>query len=254
MKISIVTPSYNQGAFLERTIQSVIGQGFPDLEYIIIDGGSTDTSLEIIKKYANKLSYYISEPDTGQSDALNKGFEKAKGDIFAWLNSDDQYYPGILNEIAEIFEKNPSIDLIYGYHNDVNERDEIIRKGIYIPFFPHAFKTGFGITQPTSFWRRSVWEKCGPLDTNLHYCMDYDFYAKALRHGFKFKCIPLLVCKFRYHKTNKGTIAKPGFTKETKYLLVHHFPKFQSTKVRRILSKSEYLFFMGIRRVIRSFK
>jgi glycosyltransferase involved in cell wall biosynthesis len=156
-KISIVTPSFNQGTFLEKTIQSVLSQDYSNLEYIIIDGGSTDNSVEIIKKYAERLSYWVSKPDAGQSDAINKGFRKASGDICAWINSDDVYYPGVLTMIAASFEEHPSVDLLYGYHNDVNEKDEVIRKGMYFPFYKHAFKVGFAICQPTSFG--SV--KCG---------------------------------------------------------------------------------------------
>jgi glycosyltransferase involved in cell wall biosynthesis len=253
MKISIVTPSYNQGAFLEKTIKSVLDQNYPDLEYIVIDGGSTDNSIEIINKYADKLSYYISELDSGQSNAINKGFIRATGDILAWINSDDQYYPGVLQKIAMEFENNPSVDLIYGYHNDINEKEEVVRKGFHIPFSRHTFKIGFGICQPTSFWRRRIWDKCGPLDVQLHYCMDYDFYAKALKCGFIFKSIRLLVCKFRYHKSNKGTIARHGFKSEGNYVMSKHFPAYHSNYIIHLMSSVEIAIIVAIRRIIRSF-
>jgi glycosyltransferase involved in cell wall biosynthesis len=253
MKISIVTPSYNQGAFLEKTIKSVLAQNYPDLEYIVIDGGSTDNSSEIINRYADKLSYYISELDSGQSNAINKGFKKATGDILAWINSDDQYYPGVFKKIAAVFETNPSVDIIYGYHNDINEKEEVVRKGFHIPFSKHAFKIGLGICQPTSFWRKKVWDECGPLDVQLHYCMDYDFYAKALKCGFKFKSIRMLVCKFRYHKSNKGTIAKHGFKCEGNYVMSKHFPGNHAHSFIQLVSSAEIAIILMLRRIIRTF-
>src|SRR5436190_1293824 len=168
-KISIVTPSFNQAEFLEETMLSVLDQDYPNLEYIVIDGGSTDGSVEIIKKYADRLAYWVSESDQGQSEAINKGFARATGDVLAWLNSDDAYYPGSVAYIANHFQNNPADDLIYGVHNDVNERGEVIRKGMWFPFAAQVFQVGFAICQPTSFWRRKVWDTCGPLDTSLHY-------------------------------------------------------------------------------------
>ncbi|NVO00781.1 MAG: glycosyltransferase, partial [Geobacteraceae bacterium] len=120
-KITIVTPSYNQGRFLEKTILSVLDQGYPNLEYIVIDGGSTDESVEIIKKYADRLTYWVSEPDRGQSHAINKGFERATGEIFGWLNSDDWYHPGALQAVAEAFAANPDVGAVVGAGEMVDE-------------------------------------------------------------------------------------------------------------------------------------
>ena len=125
-KISIVTPSYNQAEFLERTILSVLNQNYPNLEYIIIDGGSTDSSAEIIKKYERYLTYWVSEPDDGQADAINKGFAKATGDILAWLNSDDLYLPGALLKVKESFQ-NAGIAFLYGHSILVDKEDRVIR-------------------------------------------------------------------------------------------------------------------------------
>ena len=127
-KISIVTPSYNQSQFLERTILSVLNQNYPNLEYLIIDGGSTDGSVEIIRKYEKYLAYWVSEKDNGQADAINRGFQKSTGKILAWLNSDDIYLPGTLLKVSETFNKNPEVDLIFSniffideYDNRINE-------------------------------------------------------------------------------------------------------------------------------------
>ena len=163
------------------------------------------------------------------------------------------YYPGALKKIASLFEQDPSVDLLYGYHNDIDGRDQVIRKGMYFPFYRHAFEVGFAICQPTSFWRRKVWESCGPLDTKLHYCMDYDFYAKAIKTGFNIKSVPVLVCQFRYHESNKGTIAKWGFMNETKTLFMKHCPKRHSGNLAKLFSRAEYLFLIGARRILRIF-
>ena len=113
-KISIITPSYNQGQFLEQTILSILSQDYPNLEYIIMDGGSSDNSVEIIRKHEDNLTYWVSEPDKGQSDAINKGFQRATGDILTWLNSDDYYLPGTLHTVAEYFTQHPDVECIYG--------------------------------------------------------------------------------------------------------------------------------------------
>jgi len=249
--MTIVTPSLNQGKYIRETIESVMRQQYPGLEYIVFDGGSTDDTLDILKSYPHLK--WLSERDRGQSDAINKGFDRAQNDIVAWINSDDMYYPGALKKIASLFEQDPSVDLLYGYHNDIDGRDQVIRKGMYFPFYRHAFEVGFAICQPTSFWRRKVWESCGPLDTKLHYCMDYDFYAKAIKTGFNIKSVPVLVCQFRYHVSNKGTIAKWGFMNETKTLFMKHCPKRHSGNLAKLFSRAEYLFLIGARRILRIF-
>ena len=126
LKISVVTPSFNHARFLERTMLSVLGQPYPDLEYLVVDGGSQDGSVEIIRKYADRLAYWVSEKDQGQTDAINKGFARASGDIFAWLNSDDTYLPGILPQVAEFFEKNPQAAAVYANANFIDEDDRVI--------------------------------------------------------------------------------------------------------------------------------
>ncbi|GAG62509.1 unnamed protein product [marine sediment metagenome] len=133
-RISVITPSYNQGRFLEKTILSVLNQNYPNLEYIIIDGGSTDESINIIKKYENYIDYWVSEKDRGQADALNKGFKKATGDIIGWQNSDDIYLPSVFLKIAELFKQNPKIDIIYGNRFDIDEDNNIIGESIFTKF------------------------------------------------------------------------------------------------------------------------
>lgn len=184
-RISIVTPSMNQADFLEKTIESVLGQGYPNLEYIIIDGGSTDGSVEVIRRYADRLTYWVSEPDGGQSEAINKGFARATGAVMTWLNSDDVLMPGALSLVGEIFARHPEIAWLTGLPANVDAAGHLaevppptarfrglIRRGWY-----HGRALGF-IRQEGSFWRRGLWDACGPLDESLHYTMDYALWRR----------------------------------------------------------------------------
>ncbi len=184
MKISIITPSLNQGKFIERTILSVLSQtGAFDLEYIIVDGGSTDDSLGIIKKYEDRLRW-ISEKDRGQSDAINKGFEMASGDILAWLNSDDTYTPGAFATVAEAYRQGP-FKWCFGNCKNIDEQDREIRKLItrYKIFESKRYScrrllSKDFISQPAVFFTRNVYQEVGLLDLNCHYSMDYDYWLR----------------------------------------------------------------------------
>ncbi|MDP4268387.1 MAG: glycosyltransferase family 2 protein, partial [Bacteroidota bacterium] len=209
-KISIITPSFNQGKFIEETILSVINQNYPNLEYIIIDGGSTDNTIDIIKKYENKISYWISEKDKGQSDAINKGFKVASGEIIGWLNSDDLYLrPDISRNdekstllcVAEAFTKNPEIDLIYGDVENFNDKGETEYYHVN-EFEPLDFLKRVSIHQPSVFWRKKIIEETGYLDENLHYTMDYDLWMRIF---FTYKTLKInkIISKFRIHNSSK---------------------------------------------------
>lgn len=179
-RVSIVTPSFNQGAFIEETIRSVLLQGYPNLEYIIVDGGSTDQSLEIIHKYENRLAYWVSEPDSGQSDAINKGFDRASGEIFGWLNSDDVYEPGSIQLMAKYFTSTPECSLLYGngwYLNKDGQKSE--RCDWIRPFDRRLYLTSNFILQPAAFWRRGLWQRAGELDVSCHWAMDWDWFLRA---------------------------------------------------------------------------
>lgn len=179
-EVSIVTPSFNQAEYLEETIRSVLLQGYPHLDYIIIDGGSTDSSIEIIRKYEAWLGGWTSEPDRGQSDGINKGFARAGGEIFSWLNSDDVYEPGALQLVAGYFRTTPGCDLLYGNGWDIDERGEKTKPCDWIrPFNRRLYLTSNFILQPAAFWLRSLWAQTGMLDPDLHWTMDWDWFIRA---------------------------------------------------------------------------
>ena len=189
-KFSIVVPSYNQAKFIERTLKSIIDQGV-ETEIIVIDGGSTDNSLEILKKYQNEISsrhsslvtlHFISEPDNGQSHALNKGFAMATGDIFGWQNSDDVYMPGAFKKVLEAFEQNPQKKIVYGNWYEIDEDDNVIDVTYSAPKprIPHFSYEGFDCYNQTMFWKKEVHERFGTHDERLHMLMDGDMIFRFI--------------------------------------------------------------------------
>ncbi|MCB1154914.1 MAG: glycosyltransferase [Deltaproteobacteria bacterium] len=188
MKFSIITPSFNQADYLERTLESIHSQqGDFELEHIVMDGGSTDGSVAILERWADKLDF-VSEKDEGQSDALNKGFAKATGDVVAWLNSDDVYKPGALDAVARYFDERPETDWLCGQCVIIDEHDAEIRRGItaYKNFWLRRYSYSAllvenFISQPATFFRRDLLEQVGPIDKTLYYAMDYDLWLRFAR-------------------------------------------------------------------------
>jgi glycosyltransferase involved in cell wall biosynthesis len=178
-RISIITPSYNQGQFIEETIRSVLLQGYPNLEYIIIDGGSTDNSVEVIKKYERWLAYWVSEPDKGQSAAINKGWKKSTGEILAWLNSDDLYFPHALNTIVKYFSMNPDSLVVYGNCDVLAKNGKRIDSIRNVPFNAYRLLYFNYIPQPSLFLRKRIFDKVELLDSALHYIMDWDLLLRV---------------------------------------------------------------------------
>jgi glycosyltransferase involved in cell wall biosynthesis len=180
--ISIVTPSYNQAQFLEETLRSVAAQDYPRKEHIVIDGGSTDSSVDIIRRYEPHLRYWVSEPDRGQSHAINKGLRVATGDVLAWLNSDDTYMPGALSRVGALFAAHPGVDLAYGdfLYTDMAGR-AMRRRRVFSSMSYESLLYHDYLGQPAVFFRRSLLEQVGLLDEALHYCMDWDLFLRMWR-------------------------------------------------------------------------
>ena len=202
--VSIVTPSFNQAEFLEETICSVLNQDYQNLEYIIVDGGSQDESLEIINKYANRLAWWVSESDNGQTDAINKGFSKAKGEILAWLNSDDTYLPGAISEAIEFLESYPEIGMVYGDTNLINMDGEVIGKFPARQTDNRRLMRGYvHIPQQAAFFRAHIWREVGPLDPSFYFAMDYDLWVRISQQT-PIQYLPRLWANFRLHGEAKS--------------------------------------------------
>lgn len=230
---TIITPSYQQGEFLEETILSVLNQDYPHIEYMVIDGGSTDNSPALIEKYRSRLHFGISEKDKGQSDAINKGLARATGKYLMWLNSDDVLLPGAITRVVELFETHPEVDLIHGhallFGKDFPEKeigkdpgDLFHRYAAYIPF-----------PQPASFFTKRLIDKSGTLDDSLHYGMDYELLVRAFLNG-KILYDPHLYSRYRLHPNSK-TNQHLSFTREWNSIFsafLNSFPEAESWKKR----------------------
>jgi glycosyltransferase involved in cell wall biosynthesis len=204
-RISVVTPSYNQARFVEQTIRSVLLQNYPDLEYVVIDGGSTDGSVEIIKKYESHLAHWESEKDRGQSHAINKGFARSTGEIICWLNSDDYFLPGTLRLVAETLAQGTGNFALVGNCVQVytDGRTPVEGKGRYEGFARLLqFWKGYRMHQPSIFWRREVFERVGYLDESQHFTMDFDYWVRIARH-FDFVTVDRALSCATYHDEAK---------------------------------------------------
>lgn len=216
--VTVVTPSFNQAQFLEETIQSVLGQEYPALEYWVMDGGSTDSSVEILRRYNGQLNW-VSEKDKGQTDAINKGFERASGDILMYINSDDVMSPGVIWKVVKLFEEHPDAQWITGEYQIIDQ-DGKPREGFIAVYkriqraimqllpFAQGFFLGINnpVAQPSTWIRRSAWEEVGPFSVELRYTMDYEYWLRLLALS------PVLIVsdvlsKFRVHSLSKGGTA-----------------------------------------------
>ena len=204
--VSIITPSFDQVPYLEETITSVLEQDYSSIEYIIVDGGSTDGSVDIIRKYEKKLAWWLSEKDKGQTDAINKGFARAKGEILAWINSDDTYNRGAVSAAVKYLLENPEVALVYSDCNYINEEGRVIGK------FPAAqtdyrrLREGYvHIPQQTMFFRAKYWKELGPLDPSFHFAMDYDLWTRVAAHAPIKYLAGQTWSNFRLHNFGKTT-------------------------------------------------
>ncbi|HND49767.1 MAG TPA: glycosyltransferase family 2 protein [Anaerolineales bacterium] len=220
--VTIVTPSFNQVDYLEATIKSVLEQSYPHIEYIIMDGGSTDGSVDIIKKYEGKLGYWESVKDKGQTDAINKGFNRAKGDILAWLNSDDTYAnPNAIADAVNFLVANPEVAMVYADCDFINEQGQVIGKFASRQTDYAKLRTGYvHIPQQTMFFRAKYWKELGPLDPSFYFAMDYDLWVRIAKHA-PIQYLPGKTwANFRIHTSSKTNVNDERGWKEM--LRVHY--------------------------------
>ena len=214
-KISIITPSYNQVEFIEDTILSVIGQNYPNLEYIIIDGGSSHGSVEIIKEYTHRLVYWISEKDNGQSSAINKGFRKATGKIICWINSDDILLPGALSAVGHYFTKNPDVMFVNGNTMRIDAQSRMLFNNHIMKQNKWFAKHGiFNIAQQSMFWRRELFDRIGYLDESMHCMMDLEFLIRIFESNVRIGQIDRTLAAIRIHGKTKTCLATDNWTQD----------------------------------------
>jgi glycosyltransferase involved in cell wall biosynthesis len=207
--ISIVTPSFNQAAYIGEALESVEQQGYPDVEHLVFDGASKDKTCSLLEDYGERKEWshlrWTSEPDNGQSDALNKGFRVARGDIVGWLNSDDRYRPGAFNAIVRAFAESPDVDVFYGDYQIVDGNGQFLqlRREIEYSFFVLAYHRVLYIPTPSAFFRRRVFDEGNFLDPSFQYAMDYEFFFRLALRGYRFQHIRKVLADFRIHEESK---------------------------------------------------
>jgi glycosyltransferase involved in cell wall biosynthesis len=211
--VTIITPSYNQAAFLEKTITSILQQDYPEIEYMVVDGGSNDGSVQIIEKYKDRLAWWVSEKDSGQAEAINKGFVRAKGEYVAWINSDDYLMPGAVTAAVHALQENPQDSFVYGNVRVVDISGSILNSLKYADWGLSDLMTFHIIGQPAVFIRRSALEQTGYLDTSYHYLLDHHLWLRLAAIG-EIRYIPQLWASAHYHEDCKNQAQAAEFGKE----------------------------------------
>jgi glycosyltransferase involved in cell wall biosynthesis len=221
-KVTIVTPSYQQAAFLEQTILSVLEQDYPDIEYMVIDGGSTDGSVEIIQRYADRLAYWVSERDSGQAEAINKGLRRATGEIVAWVNSDDYYMPGAVRQAVKLLEAHPELGFVYGDVLAVDGEGRPVNRMRYGDWGLDGLLTFRMIGQPSVFMCRSVLDQAGLLREDMGYLLDHDLWLRIAGRA-PVKYVPEVWSAARYHAAAKNVAQTERFCQEA-YRVAERLP------------------------------
>ena len=219
-KISVITPSFNQGKFIEQTILSVLSQGYSNLEYIIMDGGSTDNTVEIIKKYEGRITYWQSKKDNGQAAAINEGFSRSTGDILCWLNSDDTYKPAILEKMANLFSDISSAEIMFGnclhFHSNSNKTrgSDVVKRHSRFELSLCDY-----IIQPSSFFTKPAWQSTGPLNESLNFTFDWEWFIRAQKAGVRFTAVQEYLSNYRIHDAHKSGLGGNKRSDELKQIV-----------------------------------
>lgn len=241
-KVSVVTPSFNQAEYLSETLASIFDQRYPDVEVIVIDGGSTDGSLDVIKKHEGRIAYWESEKDRGQAHAINKGFEKATGEILCWLNSDDVFLPGALDAVAHFFGAHSDWDWISGPSLKFGQGAYEVSGFYELPRDRAEWFVHCPISQPSTFWRRSLYERFGGLDESFHFALDYEYWLRFVIGGVPMHFVDRPLSAYRLHDVSK-TVAQAEKFKGDEALLREKYrdalTNAESLRLRRLLSNSQ---------------
>lgn len=203
--ITVVTPSYQQGRYLDAAMRSVLDQGYPRLEYVVVDGGSTDESVAVIRRHADRLAWWTSGPDGGQADAINQGFQRTTGEVMGWLNSDDLLLPGALDRIARAF-RDPRVQAVCGWRELIDQDGRPVSSMAFPQPTPAVLRTRPILPQETVYWRRSLWERLGPLDASLRFSMDTDYWLRMLERGIVPRLIRAFLGVFRWQPEQKSAL------------------------------------------------
>jgi GT2 family glycosyltransferase len=217
--ITVVTPSFQQGRFLEQTVLSVVEQGYPALEYVVRDGGSSDETLAILERHSDSLTRWESAPDRGQADAINRGFEGTTGEIMAFLNSDDLLLPGSLAYVARYFARHPDVDVVYGHRVLIDEHDRQVGAWLIPAGAERMLRWGDCIPQETLFWRRRIWEAAGArMDESFSFALDWDLLLRFREAGARMKRVPRFIGAFRLHTDQKNSVLLDAGERESALL------------------------------------
>lgn len=233
--VSIITPSFNQGQFIEETILSVLNQTYKNIQYIVVDGGSTDHTMEVVNKYRDRIDIIIHQKDKGQTDAINKGFKLAKGELVGWINSDDILYPDCVEKIVQLYINNPLGSIFYSTHFDVIDKsgNKIKTVNTIIPNRNYLLNIDYKVVQQASFYKTDIVKKVDFLDENICYCMDLDLWLKLLKFGNIYGFENYSLCAFRTWEEAKTTIGRYRFFREIRKTLLSHKALVFSPNIRR---------------------
>lgn len=242
LRISLIIPSFNQGAFIEKTILSILSQGYGNLELIVIDGLSTDATCTIIRRYGHELSFWVSEPDNGQADALNKGFRMATGDVLGFINSDDLLLPGALSTIAQKFRSGPTIKFVVGKSLIIDQNSQVIDidPGIRPSRLSLVSLGTNGFMQPACFWHRDVYEAVGDVDYSLQYAFDYDFFIRVMMR-YKAHTVNEFLAGYRMHPESKTSRLAAVKRAEDELIKLRYSQQGLSNHLRRLVGSAFFI-------------